>query len=568
MLGFAVVISKKNEKFDANFIWKPLFDFQPEHVVRSKNIANVCVEQNTANRFLAEKLWIENDDFFIGTEGVVTNFHELCEKYTVANYEDLIAKMCVKNNFFNEFTGNFAGYIFLKEANKHILFNNHSASKKVFYFDNENYSVFSTDLYTLSKKLNDLKITKSLNIEAAYLSLTSGFMHENLTLIHEVKQLRAGEFLSIENNALAITNFYFHLNNVSQNSETKQDIIEKLDQKFNRAINLEFSLDVKYNCASFSTLSGGLDSRMTTLVALRNGFSNIHCVCFCEKNYADEIIARKIAQKNNLPLQNYNLTAFGLTAIDDVVKINDGLTFYSGAGHSFEALQNYNLQNAGFLHTGMIGDGIVGSSVRSEKLQAMQLPTTGLFAKVKPMIEKTLQNYESEELYLIYNRLFLGENNGFLFYDLVGESSSPFLEPDFMTYALSIPRKWRFKRRIYIDWICSKYPEIANFTWETIGGKPTNNELLRQFYRYKRAAIKRTPFVKTMWKNGMNPEQLWYDKTPEVKRYLDIYFEENIHRAEQYGELKIDLQTLYCSGNITEKTQVLTLLAALQLLFE
>ncbi|MCL2650005.1 MAG: asparagine synthase-related protein [Candidatus Azobacteroides sp.] len=572
MLGFAVLISKNKEISENSFTWKSTFDFQVEHVLRKKDFSNVCIEQNTAKRFLNEKLWVDTDDYFVVTEGVITNLKILYKKYLVENYENLIAKICTRTDFFMEFIGNFAGYIFLKKENKHILFNNHSASKKVFYFSNENYCVFSTDLFTLSKKLNDLKIAKSLNIEAAYLLLTSGFMHENMTLINEVKQLRAGEYLCIDSNKDIKTDFYFHLNDIVETQDKKADIIEKLDEKFRNAVNLEFNQDIENHFTSLSTLSGGLDSRMTTLIAHKNQFTDVQCICFTEKNYADEIIAKKIAKSYNLSLQTYHLSANGLTAIEDVVKINDGLCLYSGAGHAFEALRNYKLQNIGFLHTGLIGDGVFGSYIFSEKEKNIPLSvglySMGLFEKAKPIIEKYISNYKNDEIYLMYNRAFLGINNGFLFFDLAGESASPFLVPDFMHYAFSIPREMRYKKRIYIDWVREKHPDIAGFTWENIGGKPTNNKLLKQYYHYKRAAIKRIPLINSMWKKSMNPEQLWYNQTPEVKKYLDNYFGENIFRAEKYIELKTDLITLYKNGNIIEKTQVLTLLAALKLLFE
>ncbi len=110
---------------------------------------------------------------------------------------------------------------------------------------------------------------------------------------------------------------------------------------------------------------------------------------------------------------------------------------------------------------------------------------------------------------------------------MCGESDAAFLNPDFLSYALSIPAKYRYKEQIYIDWIKIKHPEFAGFTWESIGGKPTNNSILRCYYRYRRALVKRMPF-QTMWKNNMNPEQLWYDKNLSLRQTLDQYFLENI----------------------------------------
>jgi len=571
MNGFAVIVCKNTnlEGFLKSFSWKSVFDFQHEHIVRTKDLTNVYAEQKTSKCFLKEKLWIDNSDYFIVTEGVVTNLKILCKTYNAKTYEDLISKICCKENFFKEFTGNFAGYIFLKKENKHILFNNHTATKKVFYFSNENYCIFSTDLFTLSKKMDELKIAKSLNIEASYLLLTSGFMHENMTLINEVKQVRAGEYFCVESDKNIKADFYFHLNDITETQDTKEEIIEKLDEKFKNAINLEFSQNSENNFLGLCTLSGGLDSRTVSLVALENNFKNVKHLCFTQKDYADEFIAKKIAKRYELDFDLYHSSPNGLIDIESAVKVNDGLTLYSNCEHVLDTLKNYRCENIGFVHTGIAGEVPFGYFLTSQKHQKPTIAkqTNFLFPKIKHIVEKSMSNYKTEEIYQTHSRVYQGTGTGFLYFDLIGECSSAFLEPDFMTYTFSIPRTLRYKYNIYIDWLKAKHPDIIKFTWEAIGGKPTNNKLLKQYYRYKRAAIKRLPLINSMWKYSMTPEQLWYDQTPEVKKYLDNYFEKNIYRAEKYPELKTDLINLYKKGDITEKTQVLTLLAALKLLF-
>lgn len=570
MLGFAVLISKnKPLEVDRNFLWKSTFSFQNECIIRNHSLDNIYIEQKTLKEGINNKTWINNSKYIIVIEGIITNTTDLCTTYNAKDIEDLIEKIGFRKQFFKEFKGNFVGYIYFKLENRHVLFNNHTATKRVFYFENEKHLIFSTDLYTLCKKLITIGVQYSLNIEAAYLLLTSGFMHENLTLVNQVYQLRAGEYLEISNGK-TVVNFYFHLNNISECSDRKEIIINQLDLKFRKAIELEFGYDQRNKLTSITTISGGLDSRMTAMIAYKNNYRNQIFINFCEKGYADEIIADQISNDLDIPLEKYSLTANGLTAIDEIVKVNDGLNLYSGSGHSFEAIKNYKLQNTGMVHTGMIGDAVMGSFLSSKNENKPRIKSGlysyGLFQKVQPVLEKYISNYKNEEVYKFYNRAFLGANNGFLFFDLIGESSSPFLEPDFLSYAYSIPFEYKYKERIYVDWIKAKHSDIAKYKWESIGGKPTNHSLIRQYYRYKRAVIKRLP-IHTMWKNNMNPEQLWYDRNPNIKLHLDNYFKENIHRIDAYPELRNDVIHLYKSGNITEKTQAITLLAALKLLF-
>ena len=568
MHGFNVLISKKAIKQQPHFCWKEPFDFQQNLALRTFFDEHIVVEQFTGTKFISEKLWLDNEDFFIVTDGVITNLKALCLEHNAANYDALLRKIVKEKSFFKNFRGHFVGFVYFKKEKTCIAFNNHTASKKLFYFADQNTIVIGTDLYTLSKTLETEKIKRTLDKEAAVFLLTSGFMHENLTLLEEVKQLRAGEFLQIDNFNLK-TDFYFRLQDIQENHDAKSDIVEQLDFLFKKSIDNEFSLDKEYQLISLTTLSGGLDSRMVALTALQLGFSNQMFLNFSAKGYADEIIARQISEQYQVPLETFSIEAESLKPLEEVVLVNDGLTIYTGASAVFDAIKRHRITNTGIIHTGMLGDALLGSYLISDHKTKPQISdgvySTQLLNKYAPVFQKYIQNYSDIEMYKFYNRGFSGMNNGFLYFDLCGESDAAFLNPDFLSYALSIPAKYRYKEQIYIDWIKIKHPEFAGFTWESIGGKPTNNSILRCYYRYRRALVKRMPF-QTMWKNNMNPEQLWYDKNLSLRQTLDQYILENIHLLSSCSELFHDCQFLYQKGNITEKAQVLTLLAACKLL--
>lgn len=568
MHGFNVLISKKAIKQQPHFCWKKPFDFQQNLALRTFSDEHFVVEQFTGTKFISEKLWLDNEDFFIVTDGVITNLKALCLEHNAANYDALLRKIVKEQSFFKNFRGHFVGFVYFKKEKTCIAFNNHTASKKLFYFADQNTIVIGTDLYTLSKTLETEKIKRTLDKEAAVFLLTSGFMHENLTLLEEVKQLRAGEFLQIDNFNLK-TDFYFRLQDIQENHDAKSEIVEQLDFLFKKSIDNEFSLDKEYQLISLTTLSGGLDSRMVALTALQLGFSNQMFLNFSAKGYADEIIARQISEQYQVPLETFSIEAESLKPLEEVVLVNDGLTIYTGASAVFDAIKRHRITNTGMIHTGMLGDALLGSYLISDHKTKPQISdgvySTKLLNKYAPVFQKYIQNYSDIEMYKFYNRGFSGMNNGFLYFDLCGESDAAYLNPDFLSYALSIPAKYRYKEQIYIDWIKIKHSEFAGFTWESIGGKPTNNSILRCYYRYRRALVKRMPF-QTMWKNNMNPEQLWYDKNLSLRQTLDQYFFENIHLLSSYSDLFDDCQFLYQKGNITEKAQVLTLLAACKLL--
>jgi len=572
MNGLILIISTENKQFEKTPIsWKKPFDFQHQHFHRSCLEKTYQIEQFSSIKFESEKHWIETDEFFFVSEGIIQNINELCKANNVDNVNQLITKFHKNNNktFFKDFEGNYIGLYLDKKNKTWTSFNNKTGMKKLFFFQNQDFVVLSSDLKILIQCLSFHHIPYSLNEASSYLLLTSGFMHENMTLVNEVKQLRAGEYAFISDNKLQI-NSYYNLKDIEQTNDSKSTIIETLDYKFKEAVKLEFELDLKHNYRHLSTLSGGLDSRMTTLIAHKMGYNDQLLLNFSEKGYADEIIAKDIAAKYNIELKHEELNAKSLLPIDKVVSVNDGLNIYTSCSHVFSILSKINQPTNGILHTGMIGDAVMGSFIsrirESEPSISSGLYSKGLINKTIGILKQSISNYPTEELYKFYNRAFLGANNGFLFFDLLGESSSPFLNSSFLSYAYSIPRKLKFHERVYIDWIKTLHPEIAKFTWECIGGKPTNNEFRRKIYRCRRAVVKRLP-IKTMWKNNMNPEQLWYENDPIVKVTLDSYFDSHIDLLSGYLELRNDVFKLYLTGNITEKTQALTLLSAYKLLF-
>ncbi len=572
MHGFILTISLKQILPEINYQWKPLFDFQCAHIKRTMRSDNVQIEQYTAEKFIPEKLWIDNNDFYIITDGLITNIDILKKKYDTTNSESLIRLLSEKNiDFFSEFTGNFVGIFWNKHNNSITAFNNQTGTKKLFYYKSDTYCIFSTDLYTLSQTLDQLNIKKTIDIEASYLLLTSGFMHEDYTLLSEVKQIIAGEYGYISDEKLDI-NSYYNLRDIKENTDTENQIIDKLDKLFKEAIEIEFEFDKKHNLIPLTTLSGGLDSRIVALFAHDLDYKNQQLLNFSEKGYADEVIAKKIAESYKLKLTQIPLSSKSLLAIDDIVAVNDGLTLYTGAGHVFEAIKSNIPKEIGLIHTGILGDGFMGSyqnKIKEEKSFISDGAYSNMISNNKAInvIKHSILKYRTEELYKFYNRAFLGINNGFLFFNLISESVSPFTFPKFATYTFSIPRTYKYKKKIYIKWIKQKHPEYSHFIWEAIGGKPTNNQLIRFIYRVKRAIIKRLP-VHSMWKNNMNPEQSWYDNDPEVRTYLDNYYKDHIHLFEFNKELMTDMMTHYEKGGITEKTQVLTLLSAYKLLFE
>ena len=64
----------------------------------------------------------------------------------------------------------------------------------------------------------------------------------------------------------------------------------------------------------------------------------------------------------------------------------------------------------------------------------------------------------------------------------------------------------------------------------------------------------------------MNPFDYWYSTNAELKEAFEIYLKEHIQILNEYPKLQEDTVFLFKNGNTLEKTQALSVLAAVKLL--
>ena len=576
MAGFTAIINNRE-----NAILPKLqlrreggYGFESDYIFRKIEHQEFAIQQFTNSKFVNDKILTENSDYIIGTEGVITNLEKLKKKHQTGNVFSTIIILFEKygKNLVNHLRGDFSLFIYSKNTKTWYVFSNPVNSKNIYYYCDEDYFMFSSELRNISHILHQLGKTTNLDKNGAYLLLTYGFMLENVTLIESVKRLIPGKALIFSDEKIRIEE-YFHLKNVPQTKDDKVTIIEKMDYLFSEAVRLEFEKDMEYGYKHIATLSGGLDSRMTVLVANKLGYTEQLNFCFSQSDYLDEKIAKKIASDyghefmfQSLDNGNY------LKEIDKVVFYNDGLVLYSGSAHAMKNAENMNFAPYGMTHTGMIGDAVIGSFLSKPHVVPPQF-NSGVYSakkldKIAPLVSEIVKNYPSEELYKFYTRGFLGAMNGYNYFEIFSQASSPFLELDFLSYCFSIPENIKFKQQIYLEWMERKHKEFARFPWEKTGVSPLKSLNYKRFFDvgyYQRMSLKFFDKLSGNVKSGMNPYDLWMKNNPRLKQAIDNYFDGHIHLTESNIELKNDCIDLFTYGNTGEKTQVLTLLSAIKL---
>jgi asparagine synthase (glutamine-hydrolysing) len=525
-------------------------------------------------KFLNDKIFNENSQLFICTDGPLLNSHGLKQKYNVDTNFALIEFIYSNNGIhgISEIKGDFSGVILNKNSNVWHIFTNHVGSKNIFYFFDEEKKelIFSSELKILVYLMRKKGYPINLSEIGACCLLTFGYMIGDTTLIENIRKIPPGSILTYSDGQIRIDQYY-KLESTPFVADSEDLIIKNLNSLFLDAIKLEYDKDLEYNYSHISTLSGGLDSRMNVMNAKKAGYSNILCLCFSQSDYLDEIIAKRIASDLEFEfifksLDNGNY----LKNIEESAFVNDALTLYAGAAHVQFSIKLFEWKNFGLLHTGQIGDLVLGSYLFNNKHDPVDINTIKKIAYSTKLLDERLikklnlyNKYENAEIFAFYERCVNGVFNGYRVIEQFTEFSSPFLDKDFLAYAMRIPPKYRYREKLYIKWIMSEIPEISKYPWEKTGMKINAGSLNRFFFRVFRFLRKK--YHGDTYISSMNPFEYWYQTNSGLKSFIEKYFEDHITLLNAYPALMNDAKTLFKTGTFLEKTQVLTLLSGIKL---
>lgn len=536
------------------------------------------IKRNTINKFMQDKLFVDCGDFIIITEGVIINKGELCiEKSWENTIKDLIETE--PYSYFNRFRGSFSGAHYNKAKDEWVIYTDHTESKPVFYYYQAGKFIIASNLNYIVDLLKADGISIDTDEASIYDILTYGYMVTEHTPIKYIKKLQYGSYLIISENKIKHNRYYRVDNSSNKHAKSSdEELIEIWDDLFRKAVKLEYLKDEEYGYTSYASLSGGLDSRMSLWVAKELGFRNLVNVCFTESDYEDEIIAKKVSQLLGTDLYVKSLNGGNILAdYNDVVRMNYGLTLYSGVAHSNSVDRNMNFDRLGIIHTGQLG----GANSSSPKTDVLEGAYSQRYAfRVNDKHRKPTDM--DFELFRIENREFRGNLGSQILLTNYSECLSPFQYKEFFDFYYSLPYNKRKGDYLYLKWIINKYPEAAQIPVERFeGGYITDNEFTLKLRKFKKYGLKYT-LGWILWKcglkhdldrrlinNNMNPYDKWFEQNHELRESLNSYVDSLKCILENdtiiSDQLRNDIFGLYAEGTVVEKTQAITALATLDI---
>lgn len=181
------------------------------------------------------------------------------------------------------------------------LFRDAFGEKPIYYYKDENYFIFASELKVLKSVIFD---KLSLNLKSINQFLSYQYVPEPNTLFNEVLKLRQSHFLKIDIVKFETNiNQYWKMDLENYEIDSKilkiEDTFPLISQRISESIKISLRSDVKVGIS----LSGGLDSSTIASFAINQGFSNLSAFSVGypgRPRYDERKLAEELARKLNM----------------------------------------------------------------------------------------------------------------------------------------------------------------------------------------------------------------------------------------------------------------------------
>ena len=526
----------------------------------------------SVDRFEHDQLMAENDDFIVVIDGLILNQKELFDQYYTDNFLQLVLNLhqSQPDDFFNMFRGPFTGLFYDKPSGQAVVFTNQTGDSAVFYYLGENLQVFSSNYIQLLDFLKEHKIPVTLDEKAAHWMLTFGYLIDDATFAKDVKRLRAGKALYLENGTWTERRYHqFHSDNLQV---TEEKAIENIDRLFRQAVRRCFDKDLEYGYTKHLVdMSAGMDSRMVNCVAKTMGYSPITNISYSQTGSEEEMLSKAASKHfgNDMIFESLDDHRF-IYDIEALARGNFGTYLYTGITGGARLLSKLDFTQFGAEQTGQLGDIVIGTFVHNDDL-SVNPDAVRLSHRLPLKYDPNLERFENQDLYALYTRGFMGAMSSWFIRKQYTYALSPFLDVDFMAYCYGLPVAMRRDHHLYWKWVERYYPEALEVPTSRKRVPVTSFQKAMDFsQRALRKGLKigrKTAFhlgltsSRVRKDSSMNPYEYWYDTDPEMRAFMDTYYQEHIASLSAYPELSQEVTQQFHSPSVLEKLMALTVLA-------
>lgn len=286
---------------------------------------------------------------------------------------------------------------------------------------------------------------------------------DNQTLLQNILQLQAGQFLWFENNQLNIDFYAYNYELEKQSQPNKQKGAELIQQVF------EEYLPLIGNRKVVVPLSGGYDSRLVLTALLNAGYKNLMAYTYGDANSHEVRIAKQVAEQLQIEWHfvEYNAVLFQTFFSATWQAYSKSNHFYSSLPHEQDFFALYHLQQHQLLPKdfvaipGFCGD-LLGGSITANYTSDYSLQ--GLMNHIeskqncRPAIDVSLEINDKSSFYDAYQQLFVCNkvskfivNAARVFTFFGGDYLLPLWDKRLLEYFYSLPIELREQQIFYND---------------------------------------------------------------------------------------------------------------------
>lgn len=538
-------------------------------------IVGTELETNFNKRFAHDKVRVDIECGSAVVDGVLLNKAEMEEEYGKPLREIVTSEligMTSKDDaldFAGKLRGPFTG-VFTTGSGT-VAFGNQTGDTAVFYYYNSAEFIVASDFNELVARVK--QGGNSLTFDSIYANhmMSFGFAEEGHTVAAEIKRVMPGCYVSIENGEPVVG--VYHRFTCSTRAIDMDSAVEELDVAFRKAVKRCFDKDLEYGYKRhLADMSGGMDSRMTSWVAHDMGYSPITNIEYAksdsdEREYGSRVAA---ALGNDYVFQPLDDLAY-VYDIDELTRMSYGLHTYCGSSGSKGILSGVDWEVYGLEHTGQVGDAVIGSCCGSSREYSDKAFRNFLACDIVKPIIANKHEYDNIELMFLYYRAFAGVLGSHFVRRHYTESVSPYIDVDFLQFCLNLPLEYRSDHELYFKWVETKYPAALDIP-STRKRNEDKSLSARNLYHAaptwmrhiaNRACRLLHISAPISAKNTMLPMDYWYNHNPQLREFIDSYYQAHIGEVRTDEVTLKDLKRVFAyKGRVSYKLLVLTVLAA------
>lgn len=490
-------------------------------------IYNPCL-----NKFPQDQLNFENDDFRLLLEGYVLNHPPLLTAHPGQNLAQIILDAYQKGGMgmvLNLLRGSFVIAIWEKASQTACIANDMLSKKPLFYLQTGDRLLADSSFLSLVEDAKAAGLPLTMNpIGVEEMIQRCAFLGSD-TYVQEIHFLERFQYLQLTPEGVSLKTYeYQPSQEIPQDENT---LLKRMDALFTEACAMAVQKNKAQGYRQVFTLSAGMDSRCAYLKSLPFlTEAKPLCITYGADGCMELKIAETLARKYPCDLMKSEVDpALFIQNRENLLNRNEGMMYYAGTTGLSQALGTLDTADFGLVITGLGGGEIMGDLGKfssDEELYCQLL--SGIIADEKELqtrAEQLRRDGTPYNEYVCYQDIRTCNNFAYTTHHLF-ETFSPFLYEDLFLLLLKVPQESKSFRQLYAKWylkyIGDPTPTSCFQGPVQVTSRTSPSQLVKGVFRRLRRMLR----IQGKW--DMNPMEIWVEKHPENKNYMDATLEEDL----------------------------------------